>query len=58
MIHFRTFFGTYSVEIDLTKILLFKASTSLLSLSIRGQTEQKPQLQKTNQTNYLDHSLV
>ena len=30
--------------------------TSLLSLSFRGQTEWKPQLQKTNQTVHLDHS--
>ena len=35
-----------------------EASISLLSLSIRGQTEWKPQLQKTNQTDHLDHSLV
>ena len=34
-----------------------EASTSLLSLSIRGQTECKPQLQKTNQTDHLNHSL-
>ena len=31
---------------------------SLLSLSIRGQTEWKPQLKKTNQTDHLDYSLV
>ena len=35
-----------------------EASTSLLSLSIRGQTEWKPQSQKTNQTDHMDHSLV
>ena len=35
-----------------------EASTSLLSFSIRGQTEWKSQLQKTNQTDHLDHSLV
>ena len=35
-----------------------EASTSLLSLSIRGQTEWKPQPQKTNQTDHMDHSLV
>ena len=33
-------------------------STSLLSLSIRGQTEWKPQSQKTNQTDHMNHSLV
>ena len=32
-------------------------STSLLSSSIRGQTEWK-QTQKTNQTDHMDHSLV
>ena len=31
-----------------------KASRSLLSFSIRGQTEWKPQSQKTNQTDYMD----
>ena len=35
-----------------------EVSISLLSLSIRGQTEWKPQSQKTNQTDYMDHSLV
>ena len=35
-----------------------EVSTSLLSLSIRGQTEWKPQSHKTNQTDYMDHSLV
>ena len=35
-----------------------EASISLLSLSIRGQTKWKPQSQKTNQTDNLDHSLV
>ena len=35
-----------------------EASISLLSLSIRGQTEWKPQSQKTNQTDHMDHSLV
>ena len=35
-----------------------EASTSLLSFSIRGQTEWKSQLQKTNHTDHLDHSLV
>ena len=34
-----------------------EASISLLSFSIRGQTEWKPQLQKTNQTDHLDHSV-
>ena len=33
-----------------------EASTSLLSSSIRGQTEWKAQSQKTNQTYYMDHS--
>ena len=33
-----------------------KVSTSLLS--IRGQIERKPQLQKANQIDQLDHSLV
>ena len=31
-----------------------EASRSLLSFSIRGQTEWKPQSQKTNQTDYMD----
>ena len=35
-----------------------EASISLLSLSIRGQTEWNPQSQKTNQTDHVDHSLV
>ena len=35
-----------------------EASTSLLPSSIRGQTEWKPQSQKTNQTDHMDHSLV
>ena len=35
-----------------------EASISLLSLSIRGQTEWKPQSQKTNQTGHMIHSLV
>ena len=35
-----------------------EASLSLLSLSIRGQTEWKPQSQKTNQSDHVDHSLV
>ena len=35
-----------------------EASTSLLSLSIRGQTEWKPQSQKTNQTDHMDPSFV
>ena len=34
------------------------ASGSLLSLSIRGQTEWKPQSQKTLQTDHMDHLLV
>ena len=35
-----------------------KASICLLSLSFRGKTEWKPQSQKTNQSNHMDHSLV
>ena len=35
-----------------------KASISLLSLSIREQTEWKPQSQKTNQIDHMNHSLV
>ena len=35
-----------------------EASTSLLFFSIRGQTEWKPQSQRTNQTDHMDHSLV
>ena len=35
-----------------------EASISLLSLFPRGQTEWKPQSQKTNQTDHMDHSLV
>ena len=35
-----------------------EASISLLPLSIRGQTEWKPQSQKTKQTDHMYHSLV
>ena len=35
-----------------------EGSISLLSFSIRGQTDWKPQSQKTNQSNHMDHSLV
>ena len=35
-----------------------EASVSLLFLSLREQTEWKPQSQKTNQTDHMDHSLV
>ena len=35
-----------------------EASISLLSFSIRGQTDWKPQSQKTNQIDHVDHSLV
>ena len=35
-----------------------EASISLLSLSNRGQTDWKPQSQKANQTDCMDHSLV
>ena len=37
--------------------LLSGSFHKLLSLPIRGQTEWKPQWQKTNQTDHLDHSL-
>ena len=30
----------------------------LLSLSVRGQIEWKPQSQKINQTDHMDHSFV
>jgi len=33
-------------------------SISLLSFSIRGQKEWKPQSQKSNQTDHMEHSLV
>ena len=33
-------------------------SISLLSFSIRGQTDWHPQSQKTNQSDHMDHSLV
>ena len=39
-------------------IELDKANISLLSFSIRGQTEWKPQSQKTDQSDHMDHSLV
>ena len=35
-----------------------EASINLISFSIRGQTEWKPQSQKTNQSDHMDHSLV
>ena len=35
-----------------------EASISLLSFSIRGQTDWKPQSQKTNLSDHIDHSLV
>ena len=35
-----------------------EASISFLSFSIRGQTEWKPQSQKTKQSDHLDHNLV
>ena len=35
-----------------------EASISLLSFSARGQTDWKPQSQKTNHTDHMDHSLV
>ena len=35
-----------------------EASISILTLSIKGQTEWKPQSQKTNQPDHTDHSLV
>ena len=42
-----------SVSLSLQEI-----SISLLSFFIRGQTDWKPQSQKTNQTDHMDHSLV
>ena len=33
-------------------------SISVLTLSVRGQTEWKPKSQKSNQTDHMDHSLV
>ena len=36
----------------------WEASTSLLPSSIRGQTEWKPQSQKTYQNDHVDHSFV
>ena len=36
----------------------WETSISLLSFSIRGQTDRKSQSQKTNQTDHTDHSLV
>ena len=42
--------------------MLFPLSQSLPSESLlsflRGQTERKPQSQKTNQSDHMDHSLV
>ena len=35
-----------------------KVSISLLSISFSGQTERKPQSQKTNQTDHMDHSSI
>ena len=35
-----------------------EASISLLSFSIRGQTDWKPQSQKTNQSDHMDQSFV
>ena len=35
-----------------------EVSINILSLSIREQIEWKPQSQKTNQTDHMDHSLV
>ena len=35
-----------------------EASISLLSFSIRGQKDWKPQSQKTSQSDHMDHSLV
>ena len=34
-----------------------EASISLLSFFIKGQTDWKPQSQKTNQSNHMDHTL-
>ena len=38
--------------------LSHRSFISLLTLPVRGQTEWKPQSQKTNQTDHMDHSLV
>ena len=35
-----------------------EASISLLSFSIKGQTDWKPESQKTNQFDHMDHLLV
>ena len=35
-----------------------EVSISLLTFSIRGQTDWKPQSQKTNQTDHMDHSYI
>ena len=35
-----------------------EASISLLSFSIRGQIDWKPQSQETNQSDHMDHNLV
>ena len=45
-------------EKGLGLLLILHRPLSLLSLSIRGQTEWKPQSQKDNKTDHMDHSLV
>ena len=42
----------------LSQSLPSESFQSLLSFSIRGQTESKPQSQKTHQTDHMDHSCL
>ena len=43
---------------DMLVLSIQEAFISLLSFSFRGQTDWKPQSQKTNQSDHMDHSLV
>ena len=43
---------------SLSKSIPSGSFRSLLSFSIRGQTDWKPQLQKTNRFDYMNHNLV
>ena len=52
------FLYSSSVNWPIVNFSIQEASISLLFLSIRGQTEWKPQSQKTKQTDYMDHSFV
>ena len=45
-------------SLPLSQFLPSGSFHNLLSFSIRGQTEWKPQSQKTNQSDHIDHSLV